>query len=69
MNNQDIWDMREKLIERIEGFAGTLKSVPYHQISTDDLKTILNALGISSHENRVFTCKVCRLRTLKPEEA
>jgi hypothetical protein len=35
---------REKLISRIEGFTGTLESVPYNKISTEDLEKILDAL-------------------------
>lgn len=31
---------REELIEEIEKIAGALLTVPYHLISTDDLKTI-----------------------------
>ena len=35
---------REKLISQIEGFTGTLESVPYNKISTEDLQKILAAL-------------------------
>jgi len=35
---------REKLISQIEGHTGTLDSMPYDKISTDDLKKILKAL-------------------------
>lgn len=35
---------RELLIERIEGIAGTLKTVPYSLISTEDLIKLYYAL-------------------------
>lgn len=35
---------RELLWERIEGICGTLRSVPYELISTDDLRKILATL-------------------------
>lgn len=38
---------REKLISQIEGHTGTLDSMPYDKISTDDLKKILKALKAS----------------------
>lgn len=36
-------DVREKLISQIEGHTGTLESVPYSKISTEDLRKILAA--------------------------
>jgi len=35
---------REELIERIEGITGSLKSVPWSQVSTKDLNKLLGAL-------------------------
>ncbi len=32
---------RERLIEKIEAITGTLESVPYNEISTNDLNKIL----------------------------
>jgi hypothetical protein len=37
-------DAREKLISKIEGYTGTLESVPYSKITTEDLQKILDAL-------------------------
>lgn len=38
------YEIREKLIARIEGYTGTLRSVPYHEISTEDLETLLSVI-------------------------
>jgi hypothetical protein len=35
---------RELLISWIEGYTGTLQSVPFHMISTEDLVKIYNAI-------------------------
>ena len=35
---------REAMIARIEGYFGTLESVPYHKIDTVDLATIYQTL-------------------------
>lgn len=46
---EESWeDDREKMIARIEGYFGTLESVPYHQINTEDLMTIY--LTLVHHE-------------------
>ena len=37
-------EKREKLISKIEGITGSLLSVPYNLISTEDLEKIYNAL-------------------------
>ncbi len=39
--------VREMLISRIEGFTGSLETVPYHLISIQDLEKILAALAKS----------------------
>ncbi len=44
MYGMDASTDREKLISQIEGFTGTLESVPYNKISTEDLQKILKAL-------------------------
>lgn len=41
---------REKLISKIESRTGTLESVPYHKISTGDLKKICNAVCMTNEE-------------------
>ena len=37
-------DLREKLIERIEGIVGTLESVPWSKVSTEDMRKLLSTL-------------------------
>lgn len=44
MYGMDASTDREKLISQIEGFTGTLESVPYNKISIEDLQKILKAL-------------------------
>ena len=39
------WSERERLICIIEGIVGTLKSIPYSEISTEDLKKLATALS------------------------
>lgn len=43
-------DAREKIIEELEGLCGTLHSVPYHQIETEDLLKILNTVNLYRKE-------------------
>jgi hypothetical protein len=35
---------REKMIDRIEGYFGALESIPYSEITTEDLKKIYDTL-------------------------
>lgn len=44
LNQADETAKRERLIEDIERYSGALQSVPYHMISTKDLKALLEAI-------------------------
>lgn len=48
MYGMDAPTNREKLISTIEGFTGTLESMPYHEISLADLQAIAAALKNSA---------------------
>jgi len=39
------YESREALIKRIEDWAGCMPSMPYHAISTEDLKVLLHAVS------------------------
>lgn len=41
---KDYSEIREAIIDRIEGKVGTLSSVPYHLIDTTDLLKLANVL-------------------------
>lgn len=35
---------REQLIEKIEGYTGSLRSIPWHSVSTEDIVKLYNTL-------------------------
>jgi len=45
--------VRQNMIDRIEGYFGALQSVPYHEISTEDLKKIYDTLVAEKQINAI----------------
>lgn len=46
VNGETVPELRKDyLFSKIEGITGTLKSVPWHMVSIEDMEKILNALN------------------------